>query len=167
MALCSYDNELNTKYNLHKGFNMARKVADANTQKTQAVEAGQPNMAAKKAMSDAAKKAAEEVKKEAQENAAAKKAAEEAAKKAAQTKIEKTQEDCQGEDSADLNIIEALELAERGKVVARRGWAKELNSSGIIIKRGHTLPSLKTGKYESSYTPSITDVVTKDWYEKA
>ena len=89
--------------------------------------------------------------------AAEKKAAEEAAK--AKAEAEKKAAD------GKMSILEALELAQRGKRVRREGWSKALQKHYITINRGETLPTLSNGKHGSPYTPSIVDVMTKDWIE--
>ena len=64
----------------------------------------------------------------------------------------------------DMNILEAFEVAQKVGKVARRGWDVELSSLFVTIKRGETKPSLSNGKYSSTFTPSIEDVMTLDWY---
>ena len=109
MALCSYDNGLNQKYNINKGF----KMATPTQKKTQEAKAQE---------------------------------------------VETT------EETKDMNILEAFEVAQKVGKVARRGWSKELSSHFVTIKRGETKPSLSNGKHSSPFTPSIDDVMTVDWY---
>lgn len=94
------------------------------------------------------------------------KAAAEAAKKAeaeAKAKLEAEQKAAEEADSS-MTILEAFEEAERSRNVRRMGWSKALDDHFVTIRRGETLPVLSTGKHYSPYTPSIADVMTKDWY---
>ena len=69
------------------------------------------------------------------------------------------------EAEAKMTILEALELAQRSKKVRREGWSEALDKFYITINRGETLPTLTNGKHGSPYTPSIIDVLSKDWIE--
>ena len=95
------------------------------------------------------------------------KAAEEAAKQAeaeAKAKLEAEQKAAEDGEDGDMTILEAFAEAERSRNVRRHGWSKALDGHFITIRRGETLPVLSTGKHFSPYTPSIQDVMTKDWY---
>ena len=109
---------------------------------------------------EASKKAEEK----AQEEAV--KAAEEKAKAEAEAKekLEAEQKAAEAGEDDDMTILDALEEAERSRKVRRRSWSKALDGHFVTIRRGETLPVLSTGKHFSPYTPSIADVMAKDWY---
>ncbi len=139
MALCSYDNALNQRYNFIKDIEMAQQTAEQ-----KAAEAAKK--AEKKAQEEAAKAAEEKAKAEAE----------------AKAKLEAEQKAAEADDT--MTILDALEEAERSRKVRRRSWNKALSGHFVTIRRGETLPVLSTGKHFSSYKPSIVDVMAKDWY---
>jgi len=143
MALCSYDNELNQRYNINKEIKMT--PAQKKAQEAKRIE---DERLAEEA------RVAEEAK-----------VAEEA--EAKRIEDERLAEENAGvvEDVTDMNILEAFKVAESDGKVARRGWSKELKKHFVAISRGETLPHLSNGKHASPYTPSIVDVMADDWFD--
>jgi len=78
--------------------------------------------------------------------------------------LKKQEEEEENED--DMDILEAIAYTERtGKPVARRAWNKIDSKPELMFKLGETKPSYRMhGKHFSPYSPSIEDVLTKDWH---
>jgi hypothetical protein len=163
MALCSYYNELNQKYNFNKEINMTPVVKEL-IASAMAINGYADNNELKEAVAkldalgDNAKGDTAEYK--------ALKAMVDAIKedeaKAEALRIAEEEANTEGHD--DMNILEAFAVAERGGKFARREWCDELSEHYVFIERGHTLPSLSNGTHASPYQPSIVDVMAKDWY---
>ncbi len=155
MALCSYDNELNQKYNYNKELKMTQAVKDliAQAKATTDYETTtelKDAVAKLELLGDNAKGDTQEY-------------------KALKSMIDSMAEAKRLADEENLiddgdSILVAFELAEKNGKVARKGWSKELKNYFVFIPRGHTLPQLSNGKHASPYTPSIEDVMSKDWY---
>jgi len=142
MALCSYDNELNTKYKYLKDLDMARQSAAVAQKKT--AEAKEAEV--KEALAEVQESVDQEVNTQTQE---------------VKDEVVETQVD----QEETMSIIEAMALAEKGKKVRRIGWNSELSKHFVTIIRGQTKPVLSSGKHSSPYTPSIVDVMIEDWVE--
>jgi len=64
-----------------------------------------------------------------------------------------------------FGICKAIELAGRGKKMQRLAWQKQASHLYITIRRDETKPILTNGKHGTMYSPSIDDVMAKDWVE--
>jgi len=144
MALCSYDNELNQRYNINKEIKMT--PAQKKAQEAKRIED-------------------ERLAEEARVAEEAKVAEEAEAKRIEDERLAELNAGVADTDVGDMNILEAFEVAEKDGKIARRGWSKELKSHYVFIPRGQTLPQLSSGKYASPYTPSIVDVMADDWFD--
>ena len=151
MALCSYDNELNTKYKYNKGFEMARQTAKQ----------------VKEAQENAKVENVKEVETPKQEEIEPHK--EEVGTfvdtDETQLPIDETLTGLDAEEDGTMHIVDAMTLAERGVKMVRLGWNKELRNHYVTIARGETKPTFTTGKHGSPFQPSIVDVLAHDWVE--
>ena len=138
MALCSYDNELNTKYKYMKDLEMARTAKEVKEAQEQA------KMEQDKQTEEFEIKEIEQDK---------------------QTEEFVDTDETQLPTEESKHIVDAMTLAERGVKMVRLGWDKELRNHYVTIKRGETKPTFTTGKHGSPYQPSIVDVLTHDWVE--
>jgi len=162
MALCSYDNELNQKYNINKELIMTQAVKDLI-----AVAVATTEYETNVELKDAVEKLealGDNAKGDTQEYKNLKALIEEAEAKEKADALEQAKLAEEAEATTDMNILEAFEVAEKVGKVARRGWDVELSSHFVTIKRGETKPSLHNGSFTSPFTPSIEDVMTVDWY---